>query len=194
MKLDQYDIALANGTCEEVSRPILQNLHLTKGRIEVADGFMLAIRDLDFEEGEEKPETLLPAKMMKGIKTDKKQQAILKTDGKVATIVYQDKLGQPVDFKPSYSFKAYGDDFSYPNVDALFAPVKTDKTAQIAVSVGLLKKLLACMPDGGILRLGLVTPTAPLEFECSNMDRPIRGMLMPFPIDWANFKWHRRKE
>ncbi len=191
MKLDIYDIAMVNGTCKEISRPLLQCLHLTKGRIEVADGFMLATRDLEFEKDEDKPETLLPAKMIKGVKAGIKQQTILKTDNKIANITYQDETGLPIDFEPSYSFKAYGDGKSYPNIDALFQPIKTEKTAYIAVGVGILKKLLSCMPNGGILRIGITEPTAPLEYECSNMDRPIRGLLMPMFIDWEDFKWHR---
>jgi hypothetical protein len=194
MKLDKYDLALVNGASKEDSRPMLQCLHLTKGRIEVADGVMLATRDIDLQEGEDNPETLIPTKMIKGVKAGKKQQALLAVNDSQAVVTYQDKKGQAVDFEPTLSFKTYGDGKSYPNIDALYESIKTEKKAHIAVGVSVLKKLLATLPDSGILRLGVTEPAEPLEFDCSNMDRPIRGLLMPMFVDWNDFKWHRKPQ
>ena len=191
MKLDRYDIAMANGASKEDPHPILQNMHLTKGRIEVADGFIILTRELDLEEGEEKPETLLPARMVKGIESGQKQQALLKTDGEKAVVTYQDEVGRAVEFEPALSFKTSGDGKSFPDISQHFDRCGTKKKAHIAVNVGLLKKMLACLPDTGHLRLGITELDKPLEFECSNMDRPIRSMLMPMIIDWEGFKWKR---
>ncbi len=194
MKIDRYDIALINGACksDEAARPTLRCLHLTKGRIEAADGFMLAVRDLDLGKDEAKPETLLPIKMLKQIKTSEKQQAIMAViDGK-ATITYRDDKGKPVDFEPSLSFKTFGDGKNFPNTDQLW--VNTEKKAYIAVNVDLLKKLVACLPNSGILRLGITDPKEPLEFDCSNMDRPIRGMIMPMYVEWSGHEWHGKAE
>jgi len=194
MKLDKYDVAMVNAACkqDETARPMLQCLHFTKGRVEAADGFMLATRDLDLQDGEEKPEALLNTKMIKQIKPARRQEAILQITDKRATVSYQDEEGKPAEFEPSISFATF--DATFPNTDPLWT--SPEKKAQIAISVLLLKKLIACLPDGGgsILRIGITEPTAPLEFECSSMDRPIRGMLMPMYVDWDGFKWHREKE
>jgi len=193
MKLDKYDIAMVNGACkdDEAARPMLQCLHFTKGRVEAADGFMLAVRDLDLKDGEEKPEALINTRMLKQIKPARRQEAILSiSDGK-AKVSYQkdDGTGEPAEFEPSMSFATFGDGKSFPDTDQLWASV--EKKAQIAVSVNLLRKLLVCLPADGILRIGVTEPAAPLEFECSHMDRPIRGMLMPMFVDWNDFHWQR---
>jgi len=192
MKLDKYDLALVNAACgdEDTARPMLQCLHFTKGKVEAADGFMLAERDLDLQEGEKKPEALLNFRMVKKIKPERRQEAILAiTDGK-ANVNYQQPDGEPVEFTPSISFGTLNGTF--PNTDALW--VTGEKKAQIAVSVGLLKKLIATLPLDGILRIGITNEKSPLEFECSNMDRPIKGMIMPMFVDWKEHKWHGKVE
>ena len=190
MKLDKYDLALVNAACKdnETARPMLQCLHFTQGKVEAADGFMLAVRDLDLQVGEEKPEALLNTRMIKQIKPGKRQEAILSiADGKAKVDYLKDNgTGEPAEFAPSISFGTFKAIF--PKTDQLW--LAGEKKAQIAVSAGLLKKLLATMPDGGILRIGITEPSAPLEFECSNMDRPIRGMIMPMFVDWEKHKWH----
>ena len=196
MKLDRFDLALVNAACkdDETARPMLQCLHFTKGRVEAADGFMLAVRDLDLQDGEEKPEALINTRMVKQIKPARRQDAILSiVDGK-AKVDYlkDDGTGEPAEFEPSISFATYGDGKSFPDTGQLWATA--EKKAQIAVSVKLLKQLIACLPVDGILRIGITEPTSPLEFECPNMDRPIRGMIMPMYVEWAGHKWHGKVE
>jgi len=168
---------------------MLQCLHLTKGRVEVADGFILAVRELDLQEGEESPEALIPSKMIKNVKAGKKQQALLAVEDSQAVVTYQDEEGEPIDFEPSYSFRTYGDGKSYPDIKEPCKPYETKKKVQIAINVGLLKKMLSCLPNDGMLRLGITKPDEPLSWYCSNMDRPIWGMLMPMSTDWQDFKW-----
>jgi len=191
MKLDKFDLALVNACGDgEIARPMLQCLHFTKGRVEAAAGSMLAVRDLDLQEGEGKPEALINYRMIKSIKPARRQEVILAlTDGK-ATVSYQDENGKPVEFEPSISFGTYY--ANYVNTDPLWT--SAEKKAQIAVSVGLMRKVIAMLPADGILRIGITEPTAPLEFVCSNMDRPIRGMIMPMYVDWAEHKWHGKVE
>ena len=192
MKLDKYDVALINATAKEPASKLLQCLHLSKGRIEAADGFMMARRELELEEGEVQPETLISAAMFKNIRPSKKQEALLATDNNSVTLTYRNaEDGQPVEFEPTLSFKAYGYGETFPNLDAQYDNSPTEKKAHIAVSVSLLKKLLACLPNEGILRIGINEVAEPMEYECSNMDRPIRGLIMPMFVDWSDFKWHR---
>ena len=194
MKLDRYDLAMVNAAVkgDETARPMLQCLHFTKGRVEAIDGFMLAVRELDLQDGEEKPEALLNTRMIKQIKPAKRQEAILELTDKRATVRYQDEEGKPAEFEPAVSFAVFGDGKSFPNTDQLWPTV--EKKAQIAVSVDLLKRLLAALPANGFLRIGITEPTEPLEFECSNMDRPIRGMLMPMFVSWKEHQWHGKVE
>jgi len=194
MRLDRYDLALVNAACNEhdTARLVLQCLHFTKGRVEAADGFMLVVRDLDLQEGEEKPEALLNARMVKQIKPARRQEAILQITDKRATVNYHDEEGKPAEFEPSISFAVYGDGKSFPSTDVLWTTM--EKKAQIAIDVGLLKKLIAILPADGILRIGIIDEKSPLEFECSNMDRPIRGMIMPMYVDWKEHKWNGKIE
>jgi len=194
MKLDKYDLALVNAACKDgdTARPMLQCLHFTKGRVEATDGFMLAVRDIDLKDGEEKPEALLNIRMLKRIKPDRRQETILSiTDSKAkVNYVKDDGSGKPAEFAPSISFGTLN--ATFPNTDQLWA--SAEKKAHIAISVGLLKKLLACLPADGILKIGITEPTDPLEFECSNMDRPIRGLLLPMLVAWKGHDEPNTKE
>jgi len=194
MKLDKYDIAMVNAGCktDEPARPMLQCLNLTKGRIEVANGFIMATRDLELEDGEAKPETLLPISMVKQIKAGGKQQAILKTDNQVSTVTYQDEMGKQTEFEPEYSFKSLSNSKSFPDTTQIF-PKDTTKKAHICVLVRELRSILNILPNNGFLRIGITEPDKALEFECDHMDRPIRGLIMPMFVDWKDFKWHREE-
>ena len=190
MKLDRYDIALANGAFQGDSRPILQNIHLNKGKLEVADGSMLLLRDADVEPGEKEITALLPAKLVKIVKSVSNKQAVLTLKTEEIQVQYQDDRGQPIKFNPVLTLRLENAKETYPKFSHLF-PKDTAKTAHIALGVGRLKRLLSCLPDESILRIGLTTPIEPMEFECSNMERPIRGLLMPMSVDWEGFEWHR---
>ena len=192
MKIDRYDLALVNATCGETTRPMLQCLHFTKGRVEAADGFMLVVRDLDLQEDEDKPEALINFKMIKKIKPERRQEIFLAITDSKATVNYRKETGEPAEYEPSISFATYKDGKLFPDTDQLWTTA--EKKTQIAVGVGLLKKLLAIMPNEGILRIGITEPTAPIEFVCSNMGRPIRGMLMPMFVDWGEHSWHGKVE
>ena len=195
MELDRTDLSLVNAAAKGKDGPILTCLHLTKGRIEATDGFILVRRELCLEEGEQKPETLLPVEMLNQIKPGKKE-VLLRIDNTTATITYRKSNGLPIAYEPTYSFRT-SQAGVFPITDTIFESVDTKKTAQIGVGVGDLKKLLACMPDNGHLRLGFTTEettnisTSAIEFECAVDDRPIRGMLMPLLLEWSDFKWHR---
>jgi hypothetical protein len=202
MKLDKFDIALTNGCAKEDSRPVLTNLCLRNGKLAAADGFMLVVRDADLAEGENPPETMLPAKILKTIKpghsvkvgrVNRKVSAELTINGR-CEVSYKTETGEPVEYETSMSFKP-SNPGTFPNYNQLF-PKGQEKTAVTAVSVRLLKQLVKCLPDDGIVRLGIVNPTSPLEFHCTDTfsERPIYGMLMPMYVDWSTFRWPRDEE
>lgn len=205
MKIDKWDIALTNGCAKEgSSRPVLTNLCLRNGKLAAADGFMLVVRNAGLAEGENPPETMLPSTILKTIKPChsvkvgriiRKVSAELSINGR-CEVTYKTDTGEPVEYETSMSFKP-GNPGTFPNYDQLFPKVQ-EKTAVIALSAKLLKQLVKCLPDDGIVRLGIINPTSPLEFHCtdpfSDSDRPIYGLLMPIVVDWKEFKWTRVEE
>ncbi len=190
MKLDKYDLAMVNATSKENSRPVLQTLHLTKGRIEVASGALLALRDLELSENEAPPEALLPVKAVKQIKTTQAQRTLLIVEEDIAKIIYQTRQGGTIEFEPTFSFKTFKQG-TFPDIASLIQKVPTVKRVQTAISVNLLKKLVSILPDDGILRIGITEPEKEIEFSCEIMDRPIRGLIMPMYVAWGKFSWWR---
>ena len=190
MKLDKYDIALANVSSANADyRPVLNTLRLHNGNLEAADGYMLIRRQADLETGDDSKSVLFPAKMIKAIRSSPKRIAKLNVDSTKATVTYADDKDKTAPFNPTVTFDlAQGD---YPDTDRLFPG--TEKKAQVAINIGLLKRLLSCMPDKELLRIGVVGPQSPVEIEVTGMDRPIRGVIMPAFLDWSNFVWHRDK-
>ena len=183
---------MVNGTSKEPGRPILDNICLRDGKLAAADGFMLVTRDADIVEGKHEGDTLLPASIVRTIKSSPKRQAELVIDDGTLSVSYKDGLNRPVDFDPTLQFKPYTGG-TFPKYSQIF-PEDTTKKAHIALDVRVLKKVLACLPDNGILRIGITEPYKPMEFECSNLDRPIRGLVMPLNVDWQEFKWYREEE
>lgn len=197
IKLDKYDLKLVNDAAKMESRPILNNICLRKGEFSSADGFMLITRDADIVEGEVNNDVMIPAEIIKEIKINPDKQAELEIEGDILSVSYKNKYNCEKQFSPTLVFKPFTDGV-FPNYSALF-PEDTEKKAVIALSVDLLKKALDTMPNDGILRIGIpkhndTDLSGPVEFECSNMDRPIRGMLMPMYVEWKSFKWHRKIE
>jgi len=199
MKLDKWDIALTNACAKEDSRPVLTNLCLRNGKLAASDSFMLVVRDVELAEGENPPETLLPVKILKTIKTNTKNIAELTINYK-CEISYKLDTGEPVEYETSMSFKP-SNSGAFPDYDQLF-PKDQKKTAVTTVSANLLKQFVKCLPDGGIVRLGIINTAGekrsdqPVEFHCEDPfgERPIYGMLMPMFVDWSKFKWTRAEE
>lgn len=194
MKVDKYDLLLANATIKsDGRRPLLENVYLHNGNLVAADGFILAVRPADSPPD---ATALLPASMLKTIKVSPKKQAELDIVGDEVHVTYKDGVGKSLEHEPTMSFKSVTSDSPYPDYQKLFN-VPTEKTAQIAMSVSVLKKMLSCMPDYGILRIGIVVKdgdrgsTQPVEFECSNMDRTIYVLAMPMLVDWKEHHWYR---
>lgn len=194
IKLDKYDIAMANAVGKEDGCSTLCNICLKDGKLVAADGYMLIVRDAEIIEGERDSEILLPGSIIKTIRTTPKRQAELVCEDANLSVSYKNEVDLPIDYDPTLTFKHCNTDTSkYPDYLPLF-PKDTAKKAHIALGVGLLKRLISCLPEDGFLRMGITDDTSPLEFECVNPGRPIRGMIMPMGIDWEGFEWHRELE
>ena len=199
MKLDKYDIALVNA-CGDAERPILQNVCVRDGELIAVNGFILAMRKADMQPEEKLDgDLLLPASMLKQVKPAPMKQANLTLidDSERAKITYVSALGLPLESEPELLFKLYSTkaqtfpNIIFPSISSLYRQSPTEKKAHVAVDMGLLKKLLACMPNDGILRIGVSEPASPVEFECSSMERPIQALLMPMYVDWTKHNWRR---
>lgn len=201
MKLDKYDPKVAYGADTTDSRPVLQCVCLRDGKLVSADGFMLVIREATFEDGDklkDNEQLLFPADIMKLLKPSFQKTAIMvmEEDGSI-TVTYRHYKTNEV-IEPVLSFRP-SNIGTFPNYTQLFP--KGTKHYQYAVSVGLLRKLLRCLPKEGILRLGFAEKSSdPVEFVChpddsgADFERPIRGLVMPMFVNWDEVDWLNSKE
>jgi len=202
VKIDRYDMALANAAADEESRPVLTQICFRDGKLAVADGFMLVVRNADTEpdDGFTGEQVLIPAKMAKQVKPTARKPAKFTIKDKEITVAYSDKTGRPID--PKLQFKA-DLNAEFPKYEQLFP--KGKKHHQYAISISLLRQLLACLPKTGTLKLGFMEkPTDPMEFIVGNAgltdqsydeERPIYGCLMPMYVSWDDDKeWQRANE
>jgi len=201
MKLDKYDIALANAAADEESLPVLTQICYKDGKLAAADGCMLICREADVErnDGFTDEQVLIPAKMAKQVKPTAKKPVKLTIKDKEITATYLkfDLEGEhPID--PKLQFKA-DLNAEFPKYEQLFP--KGKKYYQYAISISLLRQLLTCLPKDGTLKMGFGKQSSdPMEFrvgtagmndQAYDYDRPIYGMLMPMFVDWDGDEWQR---
>ena len=201
MKIDKYDMALANAAEKEESRPVLTQICFRDGKLAAADGFMLVCRKADVEkdDGFTGEEVLIPAKMAKQVKPTAKKPAKLTIKDKEITATYSGEAGRPMD--PKLQFKA-DLNAEFPKYEQLFP--KGKKYHQYAIGISLLRQLLSCLPKDGTLRMGFGKEVGdPMEFlitggNCTDQaydsDRPIYGCLMPMFVQWDGKEWQRANE
>lgn len=185
IKLDQKDVALTKATTS-FSKPVLNNMCVKDGKLITADGFMLVMRDANCDNNEQ--EVLIPAKIINSLKVNSNRIADINADKDTIEVNFIDNKGniKPDEYTATYKTYATG---VFPDVEALYK--NTNKKAEIALNVSLLKRLLSCLPNSGTLRLKISELTNPVEFNCYVGDeRPIYGLLMPMYVEWDDFKWH----
>ena len=188
MKLDRYDVGLTKACETKDARPILTMVSLRDGELAAANEFMFAVRDADLPPDEKDTTTLLPAAMLNTLKLTSRKQATLQLTNDKATVSFTDNAEKPLENEPEFRFSIPLPSTPFPDYKKLYG--NPQKKAHIALSVSLLRSLLSMLPGDGILCLGIREPTDVVEFECSNMERPIRGAIMPMFVNWAETKWH----
>lgn len=187
VELDKYDIALTKACATDDNRLVLTNVAYQGGKFKASDGFLLVMREAS---NPNSMDTMIPAKILKTIKTTEKKVANLTIDNR-CQVTYTDAAGKEIESEPTVSFKPAAGTF--PNTKTIM-PKGQEKKATVALSVGLLKKMLSCLPNDGTLRIGLNGTTDPVEFHCGGfIDRPIYGAIMPMYIEWKGFKWQREE-
>jgi len=200
MKIDRYDMALANAAAKGGGYPVLTQVCFRDGKLAVVDGFMLICRKADTEpdDGFTGEQVLIPAKMAKQVKPTAKKPVKLTINDREITATYFEGVG-PID--PKLQFKA-DMNAEFPKYEQLFP--KGKKHFQYAIGIGLLRKLLSCLPRDGTLQLGFGEKGSdPMEFlvtggnctdEAYNSERPIYGMFMPMFVQWNGREWQRANE
>jgi len=198
-------MTLANAAAQEESSPVLTQICFRDGKLAVANGFMLVCRKADVEPGDgfTGEEVLIPAKMAKQVKPAAKKPTKFTIEDKEITATYSDEVGRPID--PKLQFKA-DLNAEFPKYEQLFP--KGKKYHQYAISISLLRQLLACLPRDGTLKLGFQShkedgKPQPMEFlvtdgdltdQAYDSDRPIYGVLMPMHVQWDGKEWQRANE
>ena len=200
MKIDRYDMVLANAASNEKSQPVLTQICFRDGKLAATNGLMLVVRNADVEpdDGFTGEQVLIPAKMAKQVKPTAKKPAKLTIKDKEITATYYGEQGEEVD---SLQFKA-DMDVEFPKFEQLFP--KGKKHHQHAISISLLRQLLACLPRNGTLRMGFGEKESdPVEFVVTDLidqaydtERPIHGCLMPMYVQWDENgnEWQRANE
>lgn len=193
MKVTKNDLRLTNGVADaKERRPMLSNVLLRDGKLIAADGFLLVGREADLDENEPmawKPEVLLAPAMLKTARTKNKTdmgEVTLELDDTLKVTV-KDARGLIKD--PLYTFRRPSEVGTFPSYNK--AVVVAEKKAHVAVSLKNLRKLLSCLPEEGMVRIGVGTPSEPVEFHVGKPedDRPIRAFLMPMFVPWDEHKW-----
>jgi len=197
MKLTKDDLRIVNGVAAETSRPVLGHVLLRRGKLAVADGFLLVVKDADFEEGDglaEEEEVLLPPDMLSFLKPGKSEHVRVKMESPFddisatisATIIGANNL--PKD-PTLHFFPGRVGEHTFPKYEQVIG--SPGKKAVTAVDVNLLRKLLKCLPERGTLKIRVGEMTQPIEFCFTNaLDRSdIRAFVMPMFVNVGEQMW-----
>ena len=167
-KLTKNQRAVANAAAKGVIRPVLHCVHIRKGLIEAADGYILVQKEIDYE-GEEK--ILLEGEAVRKLGDDKSIQGVVfsSTDGKRFEV-----LGQDVTVLT-------GQSGTFPDLDKLIP--SGEPVFKIALSRKLLKKLISALDDSDVpVRFKFYGEHSPVKVEIPTEDT--LAVLMPKEVTW----------
>jgi hypothetical protein len=178
IRIDELNIA--NGVSDELSRPVLECVRIGEGKMVTADGFMLVVKPITTEgEGHilVQGNTLLKAQQLlehgSCVLESKDNNAAIKALSPAAPrVIIGDELVEG----------------EFPKYEGLYPEGKP--IAQIAVGVGLLKRLLKCLPAADSImiqfriREGQGTP---IEFVAGETS----GLIMPMFVGGESGYWHK---
>jgi hypothetical protein len=115
------------------------------------------------------------------------------------TATYYSKSGAKLDPQVTFKLMTNAD---FPEHQKLFQ--KGKKHHEYAISIGILRKLLKCLPKDGTLCLGFNEGKAdPVEFRVHQAgiteqgydeERPTYGLIMPMFVQWSGVEWQRARK
>ena len=174
-KLTKNQRAVANAVSkEEVYRPVLRYVHIRKGLIEAADGYILVQKKIDYEEEEK---ILLDGEAVRKLGDNKSTQGVAfsSTDGK-----RYEARGQNTTILTRQSGTYLDTDKLIPSGEPVF---------KIALSRKILKKLISALDDSDVpVRFKFYGEHSPVKVEIPTEDT--LAVLMPMMIT----KWEATED
>jgi len=178
IKLTKDQRAVANVAAKDTDRPVLHCVHIKKGLIEAADGFILVQKKIDYD-GEE--EVLLDIDEFKRLKDNKPLGGIILTSSTEENTVRALGQDEVILRKQSGNF---------PYTEPLI--LKGEPVFKIALSRQMLKKLISALDNNN----------TPVKFYFYGTKNPVRieiptegtlAVLMPMFCSWEDEKWQLTK-
>ena len=178
IKLTKDQRAVVNAASKETTRPILHCVHVKKGLIEAADGFILVQKKIDYD-GEE--EVLLDKDEFKGLKDNKFFKGVVLTSSTEENTVRA--LGQEEVILQKQSG-------NFPHTEPLIP--KGEPVFKIALSRQVLKKLISALDNSNALvKFYFYGTASPVKIEIPAEETV--AVLMPMFCSWEDEKWQLTK-
>jgi len=169
-KLDKTDRLIINAAAKDADSQVLHCVHISKGRIEAANGFVLVERKIDYD-GDD---LLLDMCDIAKHKDSKALNAVVYTsDGDNIKAI-----GESINIIS----KVEG---TFPNTEQLY-PVG-EPVFKIALSKDRLMEVLKCLDKyEEKVKLYFYSKELPVKFETVSGD--VKGLIMPMSADWGEIK------
>ena len=162
-KLNKTQRLLVNAASRDNSRPVLHCLHVTKGKLQAADGFILMERNLDYDD----ENVLLDVSDIAKHKDAKGLEGVIYTgDGDNIKTIGQDvNIISPI----------VG---TFPDTDKLYPT--SEPVFQIALSRKHLLDILKCLDkDENLIKFTFYGKESPAKIEVGD---DVKGLIMPMSI------------
>ncbi len=176
--LDQGAIAVAHATAEEESRPILTCVQIGNGEIVATDGYIL-VRHPAKTEGE--GVILVPGKAIIAARGLCPYGDLLLEQSGDEVVIKSDRPTLPLALTTKVVMG------QFPSLDDKYSTSET--VVFIALSPGLLKKLLDAVPDASMIKFRIRGPHEPVEFVADETN----GLIMPMRVGKIekDEHWHK---
>ncbi len=138
-KLTKAQRLVTNAAAKDMSKPVLQNIHIRKGVVEAANGFVLCQKKVDYD-GEEK--ILLDAKAVTSLKDSKSLGGVIfhRADDAKSTDDVSAVGETKVALEPQEG--------TFPDTDRIVSELSGKAVFRIALGRGVLMSLLKCLEMG----------------------------------------------
>ncbi len=177
-KLNKKQRLAAGAASTDISRPVLQNVHIRKGVIEAADGFVLCQKKIDYD-GDEK--LLLNAKELANLKDGKHIDGVLFDTREDSTVRAVGGHGTAI-MEPEQG--------TFPEVDKqVLSQARGKAVFRTALNRDVLMKLLRCIDseEGHVVKFYFYTENGPIRVTAD--DGSVTAIIMPMHVrDWDDDK------
>jgi len=167
-KLTKEDRQIINAAAKDTDRPALHSVHITKGKIEAANGFVLMERRIDYD-GED---VLLDISDIAKHKDSKGLNGVVYTnDGDSVKAI-----GESINIISKV-------DGTFPTTEALYP--KEEPVFKISLSKDRIMEVLKCLgKDEEQVKLYFYSKELPVKIETLSGD--VKGLIMPMAAQWED--------